>query len=104
MRVSIDLDLRCGSWYLVHAPQGGGDDDSAAAWRNCRVEKQDMMVKAEPRVLAFDIECTKEPLKYRPSLPLVPNVAMAFDEKGQKRGRCMILCAVVTHHCSSLRS
>jgi DNA polymerase epsilon subunit 1 len=23
-----------------------------------------MMVKAEPRVLAFDIECTKEPLKF----------------------------------------
>ena len=22
MRASIDLELRCGSWYLVHAPVG----------------------------------------------------------------------------------
>ena len=26
MRVSIDLDLRCGSWYTVHAPSGDEDE------------------------------------------------------------------------------
>ena len=51
------------------------DDDSSSSSpherkaglhaRSCSLEwKPDLMVKAEPRVLAFDIECTKEPLKF----------------------------------------
>ena len=76
--------------YVVHPPVGGGEgavpqpaaasssslmDDSSDAShhqrkeglhaRSCSLEwKPDLMVKAEPRVLAFDIECTKEPLKF----------------------------------------
>ena len=112
MRVSIDLELRCGCWYMVHAPIGDGgvltvnggassggiamldieDHDSTPAEQQQQQQQQkeeeekaatlaaaqarahpksnvmefqrDMMIKAEPRVLAFDIECTKEPLKF----------------------------------------
>eukprot|EP01138_Halocafeteria_seosinensis_P012585 gb/GECG01012859.1/.p1 GENE.gb/GECG01012859.1/~~gb/GECG01012859.1/.p1 ORF type:complete len:2361 (+),score=256.66 gb/GECG01012859.1/:1-7083(+) len=53
-RVSIDNDVRVGTWYSVKAVQQ-------------QVELQplrDMVEKAEPSVLAFDIETTKPPLKF----------------------------------------
>ncbi|CAM9091188.1 unnamed protein product, partial [Phaeothamnion confervicola] len=59
VRCSIDLDIRVGAWYMVTPDEHG-----------CRVDWQrDMVEKAEPRTLAFDIECTKTPLKF-------PNVEM----------------------------
>lgn len=51
MRVSIDLDLRVGSWYIVRAVQGT---------EACTVQWQkDMLELCEPKILAFDIECEK---------------------------------------------
>ena len=51
MRVSIDLDLRVGSWYVVRTLQGT---------ESCTVHWQkDMLELCEPKILAFDIECEK---------------------------------------------
>jgi DNA polymerase epsilon subunit 1 len=56
MRVSIDLDIRIGAWFLV-TPEPG---ESV-----CKVEWQkDVLELCEPRILAFDIECWKSPLKF----------------------------------------
>uniref|UniRef100_M4B9S0 DNA polymerase epsilon catalytic subunit n=1 Tax=Hyaloperonospora arabidopsidis (strain Emoy2) TaxID=559515 RepID=M4B9S0_HYAAE len=58
MRVAIDLDIRVGAWYLV-------DYDPTAPYAPSDVKRQkDMVEKAEPVVCAFDIECTKAPLKF----------------------------------------
>lgn len=53
-RVSIDRDVRVGSWYSVK-PAGA---------TVVLTRLVDMVEKAVPRVLAFDIECTKSPLKF----------------------------------------
>jgi DNA polymerase epsilon subunit 1 len=56
MRVSIDLDIRVGAWYIV-TPQPGVEV--------CSVDWQkDFLELCEPKVLAFDIECEKSPLKF----------------------------------------
>ncbi|CAI5730354.1 unnamed protein product [Peronospora destructor] len=58
MRVAIDLDIRVGAWYLV-------DYNPTAPYSPSDVKRQkDMVDKAEPVVCAFDIECTKAPLKF----------------------------------------
>ncbi|EQC32684.1 hypothetical protein SDRG_09658 [Saprolegnia diclina VS20] len=54
MRVAIDLGIRVGAWYTVHVEQ--------EVTKVSRI--MDMVDKAEPVVLAFDIECTKAPLKF----------------------------------------
>lgn len=56
MRVAIDLDVRVGAWYTVTP------DHNALT---CSIEWQkDLLELCEPRVLAFDIECEKSPLKF----------------------------------------
>lgn len=56
MRVAIDLDIRVGAWFTV-TPENNG--------MTCTVEWQkDLLELCEPRVLAFDIECEKSPLKF----------------------------------------
>ncbi|OWZ18951.1 DNA polymerase epsilon catalytic subunit [Phytophthora megakarya] len=58
MRVAIDLDIRVGAWYHVNY-------DPTAPYSPSDVTRQkDMVDKAEPVVCAFDIECTKAPLKF----------------------------------------
>jgi len=55
VRTSIDCEIRVGLWYRVSPQQGGF----------VTVEQLPSMVeKAGPKVLAFDIECTKAPLKF----------------------------------------
>ena len=57
VRTCIDLDLRAGCWYtLTPLPRnrGGG----------VILSERDNLQKANPTVLAFDIECTKAPLKF----------------------------------------
>jgi DNA polymerase elongation subunit (family B) len=51
MRVSIDLDLRVGSWYIVRTLQG--TECCTVHWQ------KDMLELCEPKILAFDIECEK---------------------------------------------
>eukprot|EP00571_Detonula_confervacea_P015151 CAMPEP_0172308022 /NCGR_PEP_ID=MMETSP1058-20130122/8746_1 /TAXON_ID=83371 /ORGANISM="Detonula confervacea, Strain CCMP 353" /LENGTH=2557 /DNA_ID=CAMNT_0013020353 /DNA_START=95 /DNA_END=7768 /DNA_ORIENTATION=- len=54
VRVCIDLDLRAGCWYTLTPLQSGG----------VVLSEKDNLQKANPTVLAFDIECTKAPLKF----------------------------------------
>ena len=56
-RVSIDMGVRVGKWYTV-SEEGGG----AASARLTPCEERKAF--GEPRVLAFDIECCKQPLKF----------------------------------------
>ncbi len=54
MRVAIDCDLRVGLWYSVKPIQG-----------NILIQNRpDKITRADPVVLAFDIETTKLPLKF----------------------------------------
>jgi DNA polymerase epsilon subunit 1 len=54
VRVTIDLDIRLGKWYTVEAKHG-------VISLTCIEER---LQRADPVVLAFDIECTKLPLKF----------------------------------------
>jgi len=54
VRASIDLGLRAGCWYtMTPVPTGG-----------VTLSDRDNLKKGNPSVLAFDIECTKAPLKF----------------------------------------
>jgi len=53
-RCAIDLGLRVGAWYSCTMRSG----------RPAATRLPEFVEKAEPRVLAFDIECTKAPLKF----------------------------------------
>jgi DNA polymerase epsilon subunit 1 len=56
MRAAIDLDLRVGAWHIVTPDH---------TLTTCEVVYQkDMLELCEPKVLAFDIECEKSPLKF----------------------------------------
>ena len=54
VRACIDLDLRAGCWYTLTPLKSGG----------VALSDKDNLQKASPKVLAFDIECTKAPLKF----------------------------------------
>jgi len=54
VRVCIDLGLRAGCWYTLTPLSTGG----------VTLSDRDNLQKANPTVLAFDIECTKAPLKF----------------------------------------
>jgi DNA polymerase epsilon subunit 1 len=54
VRCSIDNDIRVGAWYTVWM------EDNAAMVKR----ERDFLEKAEPKILAFDIECCKAPLKF----------------------------------------
>ena len=53
VRVCTDMDIRCGTWYTVVL-----DNDDV------QLTEPDRESKACPITLAFDIECTKAPLKF----------------------------------------
>ena len=54
VRVCIDLNLRAGCWYTLTPLSSGG----------VSLSDRGTLPKANPKVLAFDIECTKAPLKF----------------------------------------
>ncbi|KAF3099881.1 DNA polymerase epsilon catalytic subunit [Orbilia oligospora] len=58
VRVSIDLDIRIGKWYTVEAKHGIIGLSLI----------EDRLARADPVVLAFDIETTKLPLKFPDAL------------------------------------
>ena len=57
MRVAIDMSIRVGSWYYVK-PNEAGSEGCTLFWQ------KDMLELCEPRILAYDIECEKSPLKF----------------------------------------
>lgn len=58
-RVCMDNNIRAGSWYTVTLEQA---DDASPPYPV--LSDPDIETKANPRVLAFDIECSKAPLKF----------------------------------------
>lgn len=79
-RVSIDLDINVGSWYEVNMRISDG---SGADGVGVDVRKLDLVEKAEPRILAFDIECTKQPHKFPDaSFDQVFMISYMFDGQG----------------------
>lgn len=58
VRVCIDENIRVGTWYTVELVEESQDD------RGVRLLDPDIESKADPVFLAFDIECTKAPLKF----------------------------------------
>ncbi|OEU13384.1 DNA/RNA polymerase, partial [Fragilariopsis cylindrus CCMP1102] len=58
-RVCMDLNIRAGTWYTVTLEQ---TDDASPP--HPVLSDPDIETKANPRVLAFDIECSKAPLKF----------------------------------------
>ena len=53
-RFAIDTEARCGTWYTVRSTPGGVTLSA----------REDLLLRAEMRVCAFDIECTKLPLQF----------------------------------------
>ena len=65
-------DVRCGQWYTV-----------AIESSNVKLEKSDMLQRAEVRVCAFDIETTKLPLKFPDaSYDMVMMISYMIDGDG----------------------
>ncbi|KAJ2898425.1 hypothetical protein MKZ38_003932 [Zalerion maritima] len=54
VRVMIDLNIRTGKWYFVEAKHG-------VTTMTCN---EDRLTRADPVVMAYDIETTKPPLKF----------------------------------------
>jgi DNA polymerase epsilon subunit 1 len=61
VRVCIDLQIRAGSWYTVTIDHSSMDDGSPP---QPILSDPDIETKGNPTFLAFDIECTKAPLKF----------------------------------------
>jgi len=62
-RVCIDNDLFCGHWYNVSRKQMATSIDNI--WdTQCDVKVNELKAKPGLRIFAWDIECTKEPLKF----------------------------------------
>lgn len=59
IRVCTDLAIRCGTWFTVELVP---DDRETSG--GIRLVDPDRESKADPVFLAFDIECTKAPLKF----------------------------------------
>ena len=72
-RVAIDTDRRVGLWYTIR--EEGGDRPSTMT--RCEERK----AFGEPRVLAFDIECTKQPLKF-PDASVDPVMMISYMMDG----------------------
>ena len=53
-RFAIDTETRCGQWYMVRGVPGNV----------VLSPREDLLLRAEMRVCAFDIECTKLPLQF----------------------------------------
>ena len=58
VRVCMDLEIRAGSWFTVTIDQ----DDGGPPYPT--LSNPDIETKANPKVMAFDIECTKAALKF----------------------------------------
>lgn len=59
VRVCIDLDIRAGKWYEVIPPSAQSNEQSVHL-----KEDVERLERADPVVMAFDIETTKLPLKF----------------------------------------
>ncbi|EJT99609.1 DNA/RNA polymerase [Dacryopinax primogenitus] len=73
LRVGIDKDIRVGKWYTV----------TAASGEITLAEMPERVARAEPVVLAFDIETSKAPLKFPDqSLDQIMMISYMIDGQG----------------------
>jgi DNA polymerase epsilon subunit 1 len=96
-RVCMDLDIRAGSWYTVTLEHV---DDASPP---CPVlSEPDIETKANPRVLAFDIECSKAPLKFPNSEvdEIYMISLMCSDGKGTPQGYLICSRSIVSQDVS----
>lgn len=78
VRVSIDLNICVGLWYTVKS-QGIHDPKIS------RLKQEEVKVPPEPIVLAYDIECTKLPLKFPdPNTDEIMMISYMIDGQVQK--------------------
>eukprot|EP00746_Dinoflagellata_sp_MGD_P145157 gnl/MRDRNA2_/MRDRNA2_77802_c0_seq1.p1 gnl/MRDRNA2_/MRDRNA2_77802_c0~~gnl/MRDRNA2_/MRDRNA2_77802_c0_seq1.p1 ORF type:complete len:2564 (-),score=510.18 gnl/MRDRNA2_/MRDRNA2_77802_c0_seq1:8-7699(-) len=63
-RVCIDKEIRCGKWYQVDRNQLAVSMDDVWDTQSKVVCKEEMLYKPGLRTFAWDIETTKEPLKF----------------------------------------
>ena len=74
VRVSIDLNLRIGAWYTI-TPE--------YTTETCLIQiEKEIIELCEPRILAFDIECEKSPLKF-PNAEVDRIFMISYMVKGQ---------------------
>ena len=65
VRVCTDMDIRCGTWYTVQVEDTLlAENDNEQSSGGVTLLDPDRESKADPTFLAFDIECTKAPLKF----------------------------------------
>lgn len=73
LRVAIDKGIRVGHWY----------DVSAEAGVITLVQRDDLVQRPDPVVLAFDIETTKLPLKFPdPAIDMIMMISYMIDGQG----------------------
>ena len=92
-RVCMDNNIRAGSWYTVTLKQ---DDDASPPYPV--LSDADIETKANPRVLAFDIECSKAPLKF-PNADVDEIYMISYmcsDGKGTPQGYLITSRAIVS--------
>jgi len=63
-RVCIDKKINCGRWFDVDRKQMATSADDIWDTQTIVTAKEDMLYKPGLRIFAWDIECTKEPLKF----------------------------------------
>ena len=73
MRCAIDMNVRVGYWYQIQFKGGKAK----------MTHREDLLARGEPRVLAFDIETTKLPLKFPdPSFDSIMMISYMIDGQG----------------------
>jgi len=96
VRVSMDLNIRAGTWYTVSL------EYQEAGPPIPHLSDPDIETKGTPKVLAFDIECSKAPLKF-------PNAEfdeiymisyMVSDGKGDPKGFLITSRSIVSEDIS----
>lgn len=79
VRVSTDLKIFCGSWYMVKC-KGASTDPPIIT------PSPDLIERPEPIVLAFDIETTKLPLKFPDAATdQIMMISYMIDAQGKPR-------------------
>jgi DNA polymerase epsilon subunit 1 len=98
VRVCMDLNIRAGSWYTVTLEHV--DDDGSPP--RPVLSDADIETKGNPRVLAFDIECSKAPLKF-PNADMDEIYMISYmcsDGKGTPKGYLITSRSIVSEDVS----
>ena len=72
LRVAIDLNIRVGHWYSVNV-----DNEKVGM-----IKREELVERAEPVIMAFDIETTKQPLKF-PDVKIDMIIMISYMIDGQ---------------------